>query len=293
MLSKVFSNQDGAVLILVLWVIAFLSIIGGYFTLETTLRRNLGFGSWNMLKSRLVIESVLTVVTPYIKEFSSDEFEKKELDDTEFILADGSKYKIKIGGEELSFSIEDERGKIDINKASEELLSDALDGLLGKVDGAIIVDSILDWKDNDDDKRVHGAERHYYESLDIPYEIANSKFLLLEQLLLVRGITPLLFWGPLEWRSEDPKDKGEPEWTGGLQDIFTIYNGSDKLIKEACPKPLIDILKKEYFKEAKGLGTLRFKACAYQACYQVFFQKQKGSSLGFKLIHWEQVPRFN
>jgi len=286
-------SQKGAILIFVLWVIAFLSMIGGYFTLETTLRRNLGFGAWNMLKSRLMVESVLTVVTPYVKEFSDNDNEVNNLEkNSGLILPDGSEYKIKIGGEELRFSIEDERGKVDINKASEEMLSEVLKGLLGEAKGAIISDSILDWRDNDDDKRTHGAESEYYRSLDVPYEASNSKFVLLEQLLLVHGVNPILFWGPLDWRSTDSKDE-EPEWSGGLQDIFTIYNGSDKIIKEASPKPLIDILRKEYFKEAKGLGILRFKTCAYQACYQIFFEKQTGSKLGFKLIHWEQVPRFN
>ncbi len=278
-------TQKGAVLILVLWVIAFLSMIGGYFTLETTLKRNLGFNPWNLLRAKLAINSALLVIAPHIKPFGQEEENQDQ-----FIVPDGTHYKISIGGQNLKFSIEDERGKIDLNKAPDEMIEMALQGLLGKEEGEILSDSILDWKDNDQDERTNGAEKDYYLSLRPSYEPSDSKFILLDQLLLVRGVSPDLYWGPLDWKERDD-EKEMTTWTGGIKDLFTIYNGTDKLISEAAPKPLIDILEKEYFKEANGLGTLRFKACAYQSCYQIFFKKETGSKLGFRLVYWGQAPR--
>ena len=278
-------TQRGAVLILVLWVIAFLSMIGGYFTLETTLKRNLGFNPWNLLRAKLVMNSVLLVIAPHIRPFGQEEDNQDQ-----FIVPDGTVYKISIGGQDLEFSIEDERGKIDLNRAPDEMIEMAIQGLLGKEEGEILSDSILDWKDLDQDERTNGAERDYYVSLDPPYEPSNRKFVLLDQLLLVRGMTPELYWGPLEWK-EGNGEKERITWTGGIKDLFTIYNGTGKLISEASPQPLIDILGKEYFKEAKGLGTLRFKACAYQSCYQIFFKRETGSKLGFRLVYWGQAPR--
>ncbi len=282
------NGQKGAVLIMVLWVIALLSMIGGYFTLETTLRRNLSFSQWNMLRSRLAIESVLDLVTPHIRPLGQEE---NEADEKEFIVPDGSIYKIKIGGETLSFSIEDERGKLDINKASEEELEDFFQGLLGKTQGTVVADSILDWRDNDDDSRPDGAEKDFYEDLSPPYEPANSRFVLLEQLLLVRGVNPDIYWGPIKWVESDSKDD-KVSWQGGLQDLVTIYNGSQEMIEDIAAQPLIDILGKEYFKDGQGLGTLRFKTCAYQSCYQIFFKKAGSAKTGFTLVHWQQMPRF-
>jgi general secretion pathway protein K len=59
----------------------------------------------------------------------------------------------------------------------------------------IIVDSILDWRDADDFYRIHGAENDYYQSLKEPYRCKNGNFDSIEELLLVRGITPALFYG--------------------------------------------------------------------------------------------------
>ena len=53
-----------------------------------------------------------------------------------------------------------------------------------------IVDSILDWKDEDDLHRLNGAESDYYQSLPHPYKARNADFESLEELLLVKGVTP-------------------------------------------------------------------------------------------------------
>ncbi|NPA95799.1 MAG: general secretion pathway protein GspK [Thermodesulfobacteria bacterium] len=285
-MRAVIKEEKGAVLILVLWVVALLSMLGGYFTLETTLRRNMSYNSWNQLRARLTIESVLSLVGPHIKPFG------QEVDDKEkFIVPDGSTYKLEIGGQTVAFSIEDERGKLDINKATEDELVDFFEGFLGKGQGKDLAAAILDWRDNDDDERPGGAEKDYYLSLEPPYEPANGKFVLLEQLLLVRGVNPEIYWGPLKWG--EVSDSGEEvSWQGGLQDLLTVYNGSDKIVEDIAPQPLIDIMEKEYFKDGQGLGTLRFKTCAYQSCYQIFFTEAGSSKSGFNLVHWQQIPRF-
>ncbi len=281
-------EQTGAVLILVLWVIALLSMLGGYFTLETTLRRNLSFSDWNLLRARLAILSVLNLAATHIRPLG----EEKDVDEKEkFIVPDGAVYKIGIGGQEMAFSIEDERGKLDLNKASEEEILDFFNSFLGETKGNEVAECILDWRDNDDEARPDGAEKDYYLSLNPPYEPGNGKFILLEQLLLVKGVDPELFWGTLEWKGYGDSGKA-PAWKGGLQDLLTVYNGSDKIVKDVSPRPLVDILAKEYFKDGHGLGTLRFKTCAYQSCYQVFFRTSPGAKEGFILVHWQQVPRF-
>ncbi len=289
MMVRLKRDEKGAVLIMVLWVIALLSMIGGYFTLETTLRRNMAFGDWNLLRARLALESALSLVAPHIAPLGKDE----NVDDKEeFVVPDGSTYKIDIAGQQLSFSIEDERGKLDVNRASEDELVEFFVAFLGKTQGRDIAESILDWRDNDDDQRPGGAEKDYYLSLLPPYEPANGRFLLLEQLLLVKGVSPRLFWGPLEWGEPGSKEQ-EGSWKGGLQDLLTVYNGGQEIVKDIAAEPLIDILGKEYFKDGQGLGTLRFKTCVYQSCYQVFFKKAPGAKTGFTLIHWQQVPRFD
>ena len=56
-------------------------------------------------------------------------------------------------------------------------------------------DAIMDWIDEDDDTREYGAEYDYYEGLSSPYTPTNGPFNTVEELLLVRGVSPQLLFG--------------------------------------------------------------------------------------------------
>ncbi|MCO8121978.1 general secretion pathway protein GspK [Stieleria sp. TO1_6] len=58
-----------------------------------------------------------------------------------------------------------------------------------------VADAILDWLDEDDEPRLYGAELEYYSTLPTPYEPANKQLSSVEELLLVRGVTPTLLFG--------------------------------------------------------------------------------------------------
>jgi DNA uptake protein ComE-like DNA-binding protein len=77
--------------------------------------------------------------------------------------------------------------------SSESLASSLLMALPGmSLDTA---DCILDWLDEDDEPRPYGAEVEYYSTLPTPYEPANGPITSVEELLLVRGVTPSLLFG--------------------------------------------------------------------------------------------------
>ena len=70
---------------------------------------------------------------------------------------------------------------------------DILMGLPGMTED--IADAILDWIDEDDEPREYGAEFDYYASLDSPYAPKNGPLETVEELLLVRDVTPQLLLG--------------------------------------------------------------------------------------------------
>ena len=112
---------------------------------------------------------------------------------------------IPYGNGAIEVRIENESGKININAANESMLQMVLNGFdLDEDEKAVIVDSILDWRDSDDFHRLNGAEEDYYQKLEKPYQAKNGPFTSLDELLLVRGVSPSLFYG-------------------GLQDMLTIY----------------------------------------------------------------------
>ncbi|MCL7487660.1 MAG: type II secretion system minor pseudopilin GspK [Desulfobulbaceae bacterium] len=58
-----------------------------------------------------------------------------------------------------------------------------------------IIDAIIDWIDENDLVRDHGAESGYYLSLSPSYKPRNAPFSYPEELLLIRGMTKDLFYG--------------------------------------------------------------------------------------------------
>jgi len=58
-----------------------------------------------------------------------------------------------------------------------------------------VADAILDWIDSDDETREYGAEVDYYSALDPPYSPKNGPLETVEELLLVRDVTPWLLFG--------------------------------------------------------------------------------------------------
>ncbi len=103
-------------------------------------------------------------------------------------------------------TIDDEFGKINLNalidsrrQEPNETLEQAM-RFLFEARGAEEdpTDAILDWIDSDDDPRPNGAETEYYQSLEIPYPCKNAPLGSVEELLLVRGVTPEVFFGDPE-----------------------------------------------------------------------------------------------
>ena len=73
-----------------------------------------------------------------------------------------------------------------------------------------VAEAILDWLDSDDTARDYGAEADYYARLQPPYQPTNGPIESIEQLLLVRGVTPQLLYGYDENRN-GVLDPGELE----------------------------------------------------------------------------------
>lgn len=84
-----------------------------------------------------------------------------------------------------------------------------------------IVGALVDWIDEDDRESDHGAEDSYYQSLEKPYSCRNGPIQYIKELLLVKGITPDLFFGTEE------KD--------GLVDYLTTYGNNGKININTAP----------------------------------------------------------
>ena len=108
----------------------------------------------------------------------------------------------KIGRGFCQVRVSDACGRIDINEADFTTLA----RLTG--DEAVAA-AIIDWRDADDAVVTpEGAEAAYYLSLPYPYAPRNGPFQTVGELLLVRGVTPRVFFGAEGYR--------------GLADLATV-----------------------------------------------------------------------
>jgi general secretion pathway protein K len=89
----------------------------------------------------------------------------------------------------------DEERRINVNRASREILVRLMDtvGLPPGSERDTIADSILDWIDPDPFHRLNGAEDDYYERLSPSYRAKNGPLDSIEELRLIRGVTPEVY----------------------------------------------------------------------------------------------------
>lgn len=149
-------------------------------------------------------------------------------------IADISLDNYQVGDGSVSVKIIDLERKVNINTATPMMLNQGLT-LVGVDSGQMsyISDAILDWIDPDDDPHMNGAESEYYRGLDPPYNAKNGPLDDLSELLLIRGITQDMYWGPASTNHAgaafQQKDRfgrlvEPPSYPVGLQDIFTPFS---------------------------------------------------------------------
>ncbi|MBI4598498.1 MAG: general secretion pathway protein GspK [Candidatus Omnitrophica bacterium] len=96
---------------------------------------------------------------------------------------------------ERRYGLADEERRLNLNTAPK----DALDRLIRSVtplapdDADALADAISDWRDEDDDAEPHGAEHFYYRGLANAYDCKNGPFEQLEELRLVKGVSPAIY----------------------------------------------------------------------------------------------------
>jgi general secretion pathway protein K len=152
---------------------------------------------------------------------------------------DGAWREHTLGAGAFRVRLVDEGGKININRVSEETLRRIFTHL--GVEGArrdTLVDSIMDWRDEDELHRVNGAENDYYATLTPAYTARNGPLDSVDDLLWIKGMTRELFFGLSEATGAAP----DPPHGIALRDIFTIDSPIDRVNLRTAPAEVIHAL---------------------------------------------------
>jgi general secretion pathway protein K len=247
MKTSVHSNSGGMALIMAMIAIFVMSALVAGFALsmkvEARLAHNadseqqlLWLGRSGMELARYVLSQQLTIPNePY------DSLNQKwaggsgSLAESNSVLSSISLDNYPVGDGTVSIKIIDLERKVNINTANATMIQQALT-LMGvdASDISVVSDSILDWIDADDLPRVAGAESDYYQGLAVPYYAKNAPIDDLSELLLVKGVTPEMYWGSnatnhtpsvFQHKLGFGTAPGQaPDYPFGLVEIFTPFS---------------------------------------------------------------------
>ncbi len=97
---------------------------------------------------------------------------------------------------EIRYGLVDEERKINLNLVkSRDVLQRLFKecGGLPKDEAQAMAEALIDWRDEDDDASMSGAESRYYKGLNPPYAPRNQALKALPELLYIKGMTPAIY----------------------------------------------------------------------------------------------------
>ena len=223
------------ILIALIWILTALSVIALSFSRESFVEVAAARNAQSLETSYFVARAAIAeTIYRLIQKRFTPVVNRPELQDTPDPLDLGI-VAGQLGGGSYRVEIQDESGKININTVSEEQLRLLVEASgIKKPDSDIITDSILDWRDADNLHRINGAEDDYYQSLNPPYKAKNGRIDTVEELLLVRGITPEYFYG-FPVRNQD----GSVVYRYGLSRYLTAYSLRNQVNVNFAPLPAL------------------------------------------------------
>jgi len=173
--------QRGMALPVVLWIFLLLSLMfSGYgysIRTETAMTRQI----IEVTKTRAAAEAGVQYAITQLMTDDEDSFP-------------GKVYSHSFNGIHLRYAMINESGRIDLNAASENLLDILFQTIASSTEEAAqLLDSLLDWRDNDAERRPFGAEDEGNVALAMPYAAADTELKSVDELMLVQGMTPELF----------------------------------------------------------------------------------------------------
>jgi general secretion pathway protein K len=177
--------QSGIALVMVLWMLALLSVIAGSLVFssrtEVLMAGNLAaLAQAEASADAGVYKAIHELVRP-----QTDPLRWK---------GDGLTHLWKFQGAELRVTILDESAKVDLNAAPPVLLKGLFRALgIAEPDADALADAVADWRDADDLRSLHGAEKADYAAAGRDYGPANAPFETIEELRQVLGMSDDLF----------------------------------------------------------------------------------------------------
>ena len=198
------STRRGSALLAVMWIIALMTMLVGTTALLLTEDVQTIQTRSDMFRARMLAEAGLAIgANPGVKP-----------DDVNLLRREVSP------GEGYIVTMHGEDGRLNPNRLLQSddpnsrgiLLNIMKAWGLSLDESQIIIDSLLDWVDQDDSEHMHGAEKKFYNTPGMPF---NRPFRTVEEMSLVRGMSEV--------------ERRYPNW----RDWFSVYASGTLDVNEA------------------------------------------------------------
>ncbi len=225
------SHRRGGALVAVLWLSAALAAIA--FSIASTVRGELERASTQLDGARAYYLATGAVERALLYMRWSQQYRMP--DGTPRYLPPGAtQLHFQFPSGEAGVEISPESARLDLNRATPEALLRLLTALgveYGRA--AEITRAIVDWRTPSPAGVLTGLDR-YYLSLTPSFLPRHASFRETEELLLVRGMTPEIYYGAYE---RDPQ--GQWRMAGGLADCVTVYGYAGAVDANAAPPAVL------------------------------------------------------
>jgi len=182
------SGENGIALVAVLWLLILLAVVAAALSFEThsnvRVARNMSENASARMAADAGIQRAILDLQAAVRAPG----------DAGQLRVDGTVYTWRFAECTVRLSIQDQLGKVNLNQAPEALLA-ALITSTGVVPAKAqaLADAIADFRDPDNLRRPHGAERAEYEEAGQKWGPANAPFQTVEELQQVLGMTPEIY----------------------------------------------------------------------------------------------------
>ena len=189
--------RRGVAMVIVMWVVLVLSLLISGFAFTMHVETQLESFNRKQLKAEMIARSGVEVAKMMlIRDLTSPKDGSFDSPNQAWATNETLYVNHPLGDGILNVKVTDEESKMPVNKITSQQWHRLLDKLgVDPADADVIADSVADWIDADDLHLLNGAESDYYESLSPPYRAKNALIDRVEELLLVRGVTPELVYG--------------------------------------------------------------------------------------------------
>ncbi len=180
------TRKTGSALVIVLWLVMLMTTVAVVTAKMAILESRISQIASERIRCRWAARA--GVETAWALLLADDRASDTKLDNwsqNDAELVDAPLY-----GCQFTVKVTDESSKLNINTVTETQLAYLPDMTED------ILNSILDWRDTDDETRPNGAEAGYYLTLPNAYYCRNGSLVTIRELLRVKGVTADFFYGP-------------------------------------------------------------------------------------------------